>query len=214
MKKRILILVLAGMFCLTACDEVNNPPVDTNSQAEQQETTVSDNGENEGEGEPEEGQKKDQKSESQGEGEELDKEDGEGEDTDNEEEKPAEPVKINVYCCNEDASGFSSKEVEIASQTPEAILGALLLQNAVPADTQILNFEKSVVDGADSISLDLNSAFADFVYGMGSSGEYYAVGSVCNTFLDAYSCEKIQITIEGAILEGHASYTGYMTRFQ
>lgn len=212
MKKRILILVLAGMFCLTACDQVNNPPVDTNSQVEQQETIVSDNEDNEGGGEPEEGQKKEQKSESKGEGGESDKEDGDEEDK--EDEKPAEPVKINVYCCNEDASGFNSKEAEIASRTPEAILGALLLQNAVPADTQILNFEKSVVDGADSISLDLNSAFADFVYGMGSSGEYYAVGSVCNTFLDAYSCEKIQITIEGATLEGHASYTGYMTRFQ
>ena len=50
---------------------------------------------------------------------------------------------------------------------------------------------------------------------MGSTGEYYIIGSVCNTFLDAYGCEKIKITVENATLEtGHAEFSGYLTRYQ
>ena len=39
--------------------------------------------------------------------------------------------------------------------------------------------------------------------------------SVVNTFLDAYGCEKIKITVEGNTLEsGHAEYPRYMNRFE
>lgn len=44
-------------------------------------------------------------------------------------------------------------------------------------------------------------------------GEYATLGNVCNTFLDAYACEKIQITVEGNTLEtSHTEYHGYLNK--
>lgn len=73
----------------------------------------------------------------------------------------------------------------------------------------------TVVDDKESIELDLNDAFAAYVSNMGSTGEYYTVGALCNTFLDAYDCEQIRITVEGDSLStGHAEYPGYLSRFE
>jgi hypothetical protein len=50
---------------------------------------------------------------------------------------------------------------------------------------------------------------------IGSSAEYYVIGSICNTYMDAYECEKVHITVNGEVLAtGHAEYPGYLQRFQ
>ena len=63
--------------------------------------------------------------------------------------------------------------------------------------------------------VDFNGAFGVYVSSKGTTGEYYTIGSIVNTFLDAYGCEKIKITVEGNTLEtGHNDYPGYMDRFE
>jgi len=63
--------------------------------------------------------------------------------------------------------------------------------------------------------VDFNEAFGAYVCSMGTTGEYYTIGSIVNTFLDVYGCEKVKITVEGNTLEtGHAEYPGYMNRFE
>ena len=43
----------------------------------------------------------------------------------------------------------------------------------------------------------------------------YWISSACNTFLDAYGCNKIQITTDGQeIVTGHAEYPGYNGKFE
>ena len=130
-------------------------------------------------------------------------------------EPAAETATITVYYSNADATAFESSEVQIASLSPEAVLEALVSQGALTADVAEDSFTMSTVDGKASIELDLNSAFATYVSNMGTTGEYYTVGALVNTFLDAYECEQIRITVDGEVLAtGHAEYPGYLSRFE
>ena len=201
MKKRILIMILAGLFCLTACEQSqDNPPTEPVSQDEQEKPE--DDNMNEDEEDDQDGEPQEEKPD-------KDREENQGTDQNTE-----GTTKITIYSCNEDATAFATSEVELDSLTPQAVLDALFVQGAVSADVKINSLEKSTVDGEDTILIDFNSAFASYVSSMGSAGEYYAVGSVCNTFLDAYFCDQIKSTVDGATLEtGHMEYSGYFGKF-
>lgn len=124
-------------------------------------------------------------------------------------------VEIKVYVSNDDATEFVSESVNIDELTPENIVNALVQKSALSSDIQVLKCEEQTVDGVKSLNVDFNEAFGTYVGSMGTTGEYYTIGSVVNTFLDAYGCEQIKITVEGNTLEsGHAEYPGYMNRFE
>ena len=130
-------------------------------------------------------------------------------------EPVAETATITVFYSNADSTAFESSEVQIASLSPEAVLEALVSQGALTADVAENSFIMNTVDGKESIELDLNSAFATYVSNMGTTSEYYTVGALVNTFLDAYECEQIRITVDGDTLSaGHAEYPGYLSRFE
>ena len=188
----VLLIVLVGMMCLTACSK----------SSESQETTV------------QEEQEKEDKSDS----EEVEDASEEKEDPvvqESEEEPEDEPGEIQIYYCNEDATAFTSEEVQIDSLFPEAVLNALIEKGAIAADVEVMQLETTTVDGKQTLLLDLNDAFASYISSMGSTGEYFVMGSICNTFLDAYDCDQIQITVGGDTLStGHAEYPGYMSKFE
>ena len=194
MKKKmtVVLIVLVGMMCLTACSK----------SSESQETTV------------QEEQEKEDKSDS----EEVEDASEEKEDPvvqESEEEPEDEPGEIQIYYCNEDATAFTSEEVQIDSLFPEAVLNALIEKGAIAADVEVMSLETTTVDGKQTLLLDLNDAFASYISSMGSTGEYFVMGSICNTFLDAYDCDQIQITVGGDTLStGHAEYPGYMSKFE
>lgn len=194
MKSKLIttILLLAMVFSLTACG--------TSSDDGQSSSGNSDS------------QTEDQKVDEEEEAEEQEQ------DTDSQtpsQEPVTETATITVYYSNADATAFESSEVSIPSLSPEAVLGALVSQGALTADVAENSFTVNTVDGKASIELDLNSAFAAYVSNMGSTGEYYTVGALVNTFLDAYECEQIRITVDGeALSTGHAEYPGYLARFE
>lgn len=136
----------------------------------------------------------------------------EAEDTVSNEDKS---VEIQLYVSNDDATEFVSESVKIDELTPENIVNALVQKSVLPSDIQVLKCDKQTIDGVESLDVDFNEAFGAYVCSMGTTGEYYTIGSVVNTFLDAYGCEKIKITVEGNTLEsGHAEYPRYMNRFE
>ncbi len=194
MKSKLIttILLLAMVFSLTACG--------TSSDDGQSSSGNSDS------------QTEDQKVDEEEEAEEQEQ------DTDSQtpsQEPVAETATITVYYSNADATAFESSEVQVASLSPEAVLGALVSKGALTADIAENSFTMNTVDGKASIELDLNNAFAAYVSNMGSTGEYYTVGALVNTFLDAYECEQIRITVDGEVLStGHAEYPGYLARFE
>ena len=205
MKSKLIttILLITLVFSLTACGK--------NSGDSQEPSDTSDT------------QTGEQKEEEQGEAEDPETENGESQqepedsqDTQTPAQEPvAETATITAFYSNADATAFESSEVQIASLSPEAVLGALVSKGALTADIAENSFTMSTVDGKASIELDLNSAFATYVSNMGSTGEYYTVGALVNTFLDAYECEQIRITVDGEVLAtGHAEYPGYLARFE
>ena len=146
MKKRILILALAILFSLTACSQTPETPEEPAGQEDREDR------------EDQEDQK--------------DQEEPENPDDDSKEPEegnngePSGPVsestKITVYCGNEDAAEFDLREAEISSLTPEEVLDALVGEEAVSEEVKVLSFNKSTVDGRDTLVLDLNSALRLF----------------------------------------------------
>lgn len=198
MKKKVIILMLIGMFCFTACGQpLEDQPDDTTVQEEQDDSDDSDD-------EKEENQVTDPAGE--------DSEDNNTGTTNS--KTPAESVTITVYSSNDDATAFVSEKVQISELSPQMVLGALVDKGVITSDAEVRSFKTETIDGRASIEIDFNNAFASYVMSMGSTGEYYVMGGVCNTFLDAYGCEQIKITVEGAVLEtGHKDYPGYMNTF-
>lgn len=195
MKKRIIVLMLTGIILsVSACS--NSAGTDS-SQSDNQKTE----------------QQEDDKDKAENKADQSDPDsDKKTEDTDSNEDKS---VEIQLYVSNDDATEFVSESVKIDELTPENIVNALVQKSVLPSDIQVLKCEEQIVDGVKSLDVDFNEAFGTYVCSMGTTGEYYTIGSVVNTFLDAYGCEKVKITVEGNALEtGHAEYPGYMNRFE
>lgn len=199
MKKRIIVLMLTGIILsVSACS--NSAGTDS-SQSDNQKT----------EQQEDDTDKADQQDENKADQSESDS-DKKTEDTVSNEDKSAE---IKIYVSNDDATEFVSESVKIDELTPENIVNALVQKSALSSEVQVLKCEEQTVDGVKSLNVDFNEAFGTYVGSMGTTGEYYTIGSVVNTFLDAYGCEKVKITVEGNALEtGHAEYPGYMNCFE
>lgn len=121
---------------------------------------------------------------------------------------------VTIYSPNEMVDGFVTEEVETSEVTESWVVEQLIAKGVIPGNVQALSCTETQEGGVKSLKLDLNQAFADFLQSLGSTGEYMIVGSVCNTFLDAYDCSQVQITVEGNVLAtGHAEYPGYMKKF-
>lgn len=201
MKRKIFIVLLTGvLLSVSACSNSSSTDASQsdNQQNEQQESD-SNNGKNENKDEE---NKDDQV---------ID----DSNKNDNQAAQEETAAKITVYMSNDDATEFVAESVKIDELTPENIVNVLVQKSALSSDIQVLKCEEQTVDGVKSLEVDFNEAFGAYVCSMGTTGEYYTIGSVVNTFLDAYGCEKVKITVEGNTLEtGHAEYPGYMNRFE
>lgn len=125
------------------------------------------------------------------------------------------PMSIKVFCINEDATQMKEETVEIESLSPENVLNALIQKEVVPADTAILSLKESEKDGEKVMDVDFNQVFGDYMNGKGTADEYLIMGGICNTFLNAYGCDKIYIMVEGEVLTtGHKEYTGYQNFYE
>lgn len=121
---------------------------------------------------------------------------------------------IKVYFSNGDATGFSEENIKLESLLPDEVLKALIGKGAVSADVKLLTFTQSEKDGAKVLDLNFSSELETYMSSLGTTGEYLSIGSICNTYLDAYGCQKVRITVNGeSFATGHAEYPGYMEKF-
>ena len=138
----------------------------------------------------------------------------EAETTGNFTEEPTETtsplLSYTIYIPNDNANGFVTDTVQTADISAESVLAELKKRNALPDGVSINRFH--IENGM--IAIDFNQAFSDVVCSMGISGELMIVGSVVNTFLDAFQAEKVSFTVDGEILEsGHTIYDFPMSFF-
>lgn len=121
-------------------------------------------------------------------------------------EKATEPNQLlsySIYVPNHNADGFDLETIRTEEISSKTVLNELKKRSVLPDTVSIHHF--NIDNGL--ITLDFNQAFADVVCSMGTSGELMIIGSVVNTFLDAFQAEYVYFTVDGQILEsGHTIY--------
>ena len=205
MKKRIFIITILSIAMLTACNESGK----TND--------ISKNGQDKKQAEKLEINTK-KNSDKEEEAKETQDNDNTNESDENKESKSETEIKkevtISVFYSNDDATAFTVDMVKIKELTPENVLNALADKGVIDKGIKINKFEVSEVDGMQSIDIDFDQKFKEYIMSCGSTQEYYVVGGICNTFIKAYRADRIKITVDGNCLEtGHNDYPDYMFEF-
>ena len=117
-----------------------------------------------------------------------------------------------LYLPNENADGFITRTIQTSTITADTLLAELQGGGALPADGLRIN---AFTSQGDQLNIDFNEPFADAVNAMGTSGEYMIVGSVVNTFLNAFQAQTICFTVNGETFEsGHVIYDFPLTFFE
>ena len=124
-------------------------------------------------------------------------------------------LDVTIYSSNENANGLIETTVEIERLSENLIIDELIKSDVLKEGTVLNKFEKKTIDGQIYLILDFNEKFADLLYSCGSSGELMVVGSMVNTFLDAYEADLFTFTVNGEIFEsGHVIYDEAFQHFQ
>ncbi len=117
---------------------------------------------------------------------------------------PAESVPVTLYHGDENCESIVSQEAAVPELTAQALVD-LLSGNDIIAENVVVN--SFTVDNNNIIQLDLSAQFSNILNTMGTSGEYIMLGSLVNTFMDAFDADGVFLTIDGKALEtGHNIY--------
>lgn len=120
-------------------------------------------------------------------------------------------MELNVYSGDESCENIISEPVEIPELSPEYIMDALYQKGVLNEAVAVNSF---MMDKTGVIRLDLSGNFGSMINSMGSSGEYIMMGSLVNTFLDAYNASGLILLVDGQVLEsGHSIYDWTMEFF-
>ena len=118
-------------------------------------------------------------------------------------ESVSQLLSYSIYIPNDNADGFDVETIRTEDISADTVLTELKKRNVLPDAVSVNGF--NIDNGL--ITIDFNQAFSDAVCSMGTSGELMIVGSVVNTFLDAFQAESVYFTVDGQILEsGHTIY--------
>lgn len=116
---------------------------------------------------------------------------------------PENAVTVALYIPNDNADGFDVTEVSVPELTAQALMDALVAADVFSQGVAVNSFTLS----GTVIALDMNAAFGQALQGTGTAGEYMLIGSLVDTFLDAFDAEGIDLTVDGGTLEtGHSIY--------
>ena len=119
------------------------------------------------------------------------------------EDPTTDPVTFFLYSPNENVDGFEKRDVTIETLDAQKILDLLIAEGVLNADIALNSAQLQ----ADQLLLDFNTAYFDQLVTYGTSGELMMMGSVVNTYLDAYDAQSVVITADGEIMEsGHVVY--------
>jgi len=122
-----------------------------------------------------------------------------------------QPNTIWLYYGDENAEHLLATLYPIVDFSEYSVLGALRMAGHFDGSVELLSFTKS---GGD-ITLDFNEAFAQRIRSTGTAGEHILMGSLVNTYLDAFNAASVTVTVEGGIWEsGHVIYDTPMGRFE
>lgn len=118
-------------------------------------------------------------------------------------ELSTEATTVTIYYGNENYDGFESTEVQVEEVNMNILVDELTKAGVLTEDIGLLSMQ---IDGT-CLRLAFSPGFGDLIRAQGSAGEYIIMGSVVNTFLDAFDVETVYITAGDETLEsGHIIY--------
>lgn len=121
----------------------------------------------------------------------------------------AKALSLTIYYPDELYEYLLQKTVAVDEITPDALIAQLTEAGVLEAGVTVNELKQEKNGGSLRLHLDLSSDFMVQLNKMGTSGEYYLMGSVVNTFLSTYEASDIIITVEGEPPEtGHQIYEG------
>lgn len=212
-KKLLLLVALIMMFTLIGCSSKNES---TDSLKDKDKTVE----ENKSEEKSNDNSLKEEQNEKEEENQEQDKikdqdvKNKEEKEEESNEEENSSKKELTLIIPTADGTTFEESLVEVEEITPKTIITELANKGIIANDISVLDLTSTELNGEKLLDLNVNQAFQDMLMKQGSNGEWYMLGSVCNTFLKAYNADKIKVQVEGNVLEtGHNSYDQYMSMF-
>ena len=125
---------------------------------------------------------------------------------------PAEPIYVNVWSPSEDGQSISYAAKEVTSVTYSKVFSLLRKAGVVSSAIYVNNFARSYDGDKSYLMLDLSENFTSYLKNCGR--EDAVMGSIVNTFLEAYGAEKILITVKKYTLKtSKRTYAGVLTRY-
>lgn len=133
----------------------------------------------------------------------------------NENQQVEKKTPLVIYYGDSNVQYLLSKEVVVEEIAPNYIVEELILENVLPENVKVNRIEFLEDNGESAMKIDFSSAFAERLAQLGTSGELIMIGSVTNTFLEAYKVEKMLMTVDGQTVEsGHSIYDEYLYPFE
>lgn len=121
------------------------------------------------------------------------------------------PVSLTLYLPDENVEHLVPTEVTVPEISYRILLEQLTQAGSLTEEVQINAFASETSE----MAIDFNAAFGQLVSSMGTAGEYAILGSVVNTFLNAYGGKTILLTVNGKPLEtGHNIYDTPLSFFE
>lgn len=118
-----------------------------------------------------------------------------------------------IYTSNDEATGFNIIQVDYQDEdTLDVLVKNLKSQNIIPENVKINNFQ--IFD--TKANLDLSEEYLPFITTQGTTGEYYSIACLVNSFLHTYDgLDTISVTVNGeGFSTGHAEYFGEFHMFE
>ena len=132
------------------------------------------------------------------------------EETEEKEDK-VEVLTGKIYYIDDESGQTMEEEVEVETLDANTIWKKMQEKGIVPGDATVLSF----VQNGDTLELDLDEKFGEYIRRQGSMGEQEILKCIVNTYLDNFSAQKLKITEEGMVFSsGHAIYDSYFTKME
>jgi len=123
------------------------------------------------------------------------------------EETKERGIPIRIYHGDSSAENLFVSTELTEEVTPEILLWNLSAYQALPSSVKAEGFREEKNEEERILHLDLSEDFSEFISSMGTAGETMVMGSLVNTFLDAYGADAIVVTAAGKTVEtGHTVY--------
>ena len=123
-------------------------------------------------------------------------------------------IPIRIYHSDDSGENLCVSMARTEEITPEILFLNLSFYHMVPDTMTIRDFGTKKQEDGLLLTLDLPADFGKYLSGLDAPGEALVLGSVVNTFLDAYEGTAILITVEGAALNtAHSTYAEALERY-